>query len=1392
MTVHSDTLNSNTQPPPKRAYPTVANTTTYNIHPPPPAAMLPTDQHLDHHKGSPPHQNPHTQPRPKSSSLLSSWLTGSSNGPGNYNHHHPHPHSLPPTRGYYHPGPANNNAIHPRHDSNILPPPPGNLAASGSSSSYPVHINQWNDPRFHRDRAAMGNYALDYDHRGDERTDVGRAPYTHPHPEPSRPSHFQHYPSHEPFARTSPIDATASESGVWTFTELPLKRKGRKPKVKPEGDEDDTEPSAAKDKKPKVPKEPKPPKEPKEKKVKEPKPPKEPKLPKESKPPKEPKPPKESKESKQKKPKKNENGDGGANSGAKPERSILSFFDRSNVGSAAKASGGVINEEHRGESSMVQSSASKSAFKQSCLSFDVLDPSKAGNYVNMAMSMDDRSFGGIMKELPKLTGRAPYEDLISGLLLRSSKLPALNKLDLHHPELDMDMLADVKMVHEFLNTFGTPLGLTKDSGEWITFDLLLSMIRNPRIDSRLVDLSCKMVMAAYEDDESPEITQFNFPYFLATGPEAVAARKERKDIKKNKWALMTASKKKIPFMSRLGTIEYSVYTVADRIEALVKALHDITSSPRFHRFMREEVEENITSLKRHKRKRTEARKELETTTHDLERDMKAIEREAAELEKQRQEILNAEREGGQAEDENAGGKTLSRQQRLAQAKDARNKANDLLNQQKALAQDLKVKESLWETKKEELDETVLDDTELQKDHNVPLTQLRGGHVVNTDEKLRVICLGSDRWGRKYWFWKEFGGVIIEDREQVGPDLTKTSTSASTPAEDTNQETTTVDRQDAGLTIAGTETKPDTIVEDTTDSTMHDVTQRMKTMAQPDLAGEKFRSTKDAMSIDNLLTGHQTPEVANPFMFGRTTTTPATPLKPLPEKDLLDYGPIQTWSLISTSKELASMTRALNGKGVRERVLKASLMTMRKEIEASFDLIKTWAGREHAGKKEQLVSILGAVGQPLSEQDLMLLLKKRGRKSRQELADIAATQHELAVAEGEDKVMEVDGGAGSADESSSHMDVDMTDEHSEDVDHELIEDNDDAEIADADDETESGFLALVAPLDSGLTTAEYFGELARIAEEKVKELSAAICDGDKEAISNAVRELQLSIDGGQDNWVLATVKVLEHCLEAMDEPESIEEDMEEGEGQVGGEREDSLDQKNGEKTESMEQDERKETSPTETTPNATVEGKEAEQATPPFSIHVHVNPGLLNWLTNYHIDTMLKDVRTFGALHAWIDACTRLVANVVYDADENDEDEENMDGRRNKDHDADEGEDHDHEDEEEEDEDEEENDQDDDEGEDAGDDKGADDSRQEEEDEGENDDRRNRQRKPRQQAPTQVEGRTLRSRGKVSYAYTVVAEEESEEEEDEDESDGDEDEEESEDEAPLRRSKRIRH
>jgi hypothetical protein len=102
--------------------------------------------------------------------------------------------------------------------------------------------------------------------------------------------------------------------------------------------------------------------------------------------------------------------------------------------------------------------------------FDVLEPS-ASYFANMmaASKEDDQRFGILMKEMPKLTGRAPYEDLMAGMLVRSTRLPTLHKLNMENSEINMDMLADVKMVHEFLNTFGTPLGLTKVSGEWIAF-----------------------------------------------------------------------------------------------------------------------------------------------------------------------------------------------------------------------------------------------------------------------------------------------------------------------------------------------------------------------------------------------------------------------------------------------------------------------------------------------------------------------------------------------------------------------------------------------------------------------------------------------------------------------------------------------------------------------------------------------------------------------------------------------------------------------------------------------------------------------------------------------------------------------------------------------------------
>ncbi|KAF9935283.1 hypothetical protein FBU30_004858 [Linnemannia zychae] len=1223
--------------------------------------------------------------------------------------------------------------------------------------SMSIHMSQESDPYFHSNHISTGNHVNDHGHQIDENMDID--------------------PLHEPLASASPIDATVSSlqqpsSQEWTFAETPVKRRGRKPKILPEEDKDTTGTNLDKDKKLRGSKIAKPLKETKEKKVREPK------LPKESKTPKEPKVPKEPK---QKKPKKSENNDNGANSGTKPERSILSFFDRSNVGSITKISTGITGEHQRGDSSSIQSSAMQPGFKQSCLSFDIFDPSKAGSYVDMTAPMEEKRFGGIMKELPRLTGRAPYEDLMSGLLLRSSKLPTLNKLDLHHPELNMDMLADVKMIHEFLNTFGTPLGLTKDSGEWITFDLLLSMIRNPRIDNRLVDLSCKMVMAAYEEGESPEITQFNFPFFLATGPETVVARRVRKDVKKNKWGAISAPKKKIPPMNRLGTIEYSVYTIADRIEALVKALHDITSSPRFHRFMRDEVEENITSLKRHKRKRTEARKELDTLIQGLERDIKAIEFEEAELEKQRQAILDSEREIAQIEDEN--GRTMSRQQRLAQAKDARNKVNDLSNKKKALAHERKIKEELCETKKMELNDVVMDDSEIQKDHNVPLTQLRGGHVVNTDENLRVVCLGNDRWGRKYWFWREFGGVIIEDREQIGPDFSKISRLTTSSTETATLITTLSNESEDGRAAIADDSSAKVQIDVNTDETIRDVTQRMMTMAEPDLAGAKFRSNRNTMSIDSLLTESQASEAVNQSDFAQPPAVPASLPRVMaqPEKDPLDYGPIQTWSLISTSKELASVTRALNGKGLRERVLKASLVTMRKEIEASFDLIRTWAGHEYAGKKEQLVSVLGAVGQPLSEEDLMLLLKKRGRKSRQELADIAATRYELATSGAEERVMEVDGDLGTIDESLSRVDVDITEDSSEKTDHESTGNGDHEDKNEIDDETGKGFLAIVAPSDAGPTTAKYFEDIVRIADEKIRELSGMICSGDKEAILKAVQDLESSMKDDRDNRVPSIVKVLEHCLQAMDVLEDANE-----EGSLEGEEEKANSAEMDIKDVSMEQDDSK-TLPIATT--ATLFEKEAEK-TCQFSINIPENPGLLNWLKNYHIDTMLKNVQTYGALHAWIEACIHLIANVVYDTEENEEDEEDLHRRGEKDNEADDGDDNDREGDDEDDEDDEEHDHDEDERDETGNYKGDDDGRQEDEDDGDSENRRSRQRKPSQQKSTLklMEGRTLRSRTRVSYAYTVVDEEESVESESQD----DDGVEESEDEAPLRRSKRIRH
>ncbi|KAG0265399.1 hypothetical protein BG011_004784 [Mortierella polycephala] len=1141
-------------------------------------------------------------------------------------------------------------------------------------------------------------------------------------------------------------------------------KKGRKPKLKPEGREatvSGTKP--AKEKKPKVPKEPKEPKIPKA--------PKEPKMP---------------KELKQKKMKTNISGEpSGTPTGArgKADRSILSFFDRSANASLPKAPTFASGElkEHRGEGDVIPgNSRPMSTFKQSCLSFDVLDASQVGSYFSSMASgstEDGRRIGGFMKELPKLTGRAPYEDLLSGMLMRSSRLPTLNNLDLRHPELDMDMLADVKMVHEFLNTFGTPLGLTEDSGEWITFDMLLSMIRNPRIDDRLLDLNCKMVLAAYEDGRSPKINMFNFPYFLAVGPEAMLTLEERKvDNKKNKHgaAAGSYSKKKVPSLGRLGTIEYSVYTIADRIEALVKALHDITSSDRFHRFMRNEVEENITTLKREKRKRAEIRKDLETQTHDLEREMKAIEREASELEEKRQAILAAERESGSMEDEAGAGaiKATSRQQRLAQAKDARTRANDLLNQQKVLASDLKAKETAWETKKEELEGISMDDTEIQKDHNVPLTQLRGGYAVNTDEKLRVICLGSDRWGRKYWFWKNFGGVIVEDRDQIGPKLDE----AKSAMEPSAAEKHSTENKDQDIAMESTESGSFDKEASEVDASMSDVTQRMKTMAQPELAGDRFQSTKDRMSISNLLFDSSTIEEPEPFMDLQSPSEPVS--KPAPEKDLLDYGPIQTWSLISTSKELASLIRALNGKGIRERVLKASLTTMRKEIESSFSMIKTWAGHEYAVDNAKPVSVQGAVGQPLSEEDLMLLKKKRGRKSRQELADIAATQLELA-AMGEDKSMDLDHPDSADSLSTIHPDIDMDMDGAE---RDKLHGNENTGYAvDGDKELDSGFLAPLRDMQSGSSPSEYLASIVQAANGKLRGLSRAICNGQEDAILKVVEEAQGMNRNQPQDQLLAAVKVLDLCLAAMDEPPDMEEMGDEEASEMIIESDGIIN--NDDKDIAMD--------------GADADRSAEGSSSLSLAIPVAVNPRLLTWLRTCRIDSMLKEVRTFGSLYAWLDECIDSVASMVYDADEDNEGDEDMDGMREKDEEDEEAEDHEQNEDEDEDDDDDERDQEDEEAEEAGDDKAQEDGQGDNEDEEEGEQHRRNQRKARKEPQLKVSnirGRSLRSRCNkpTSYKYELKEMDEDDEDAEEDRAEDDEDDEEDQDAPALRRSKRIRH
>ncbi|KAG0053899.1 hypothetical protein BGZ83_000212 [Gryganskiella cystojenkinii] len=1083
-----------------------------------------------------------------------------------------------------------------------------------------------------------------------------------------------------------------------------------------------------------------------------------------------------------------------AASGTKADRSILSFFDRSKsttpkVVSTAQP---VVEEQSLTEISAPSNNTSsvKTPFKQSCLQFDKLDPSKAESYfASMAAASveEDKRFGSLLKELPKLVGRAPYEDLLDGLIMRSSNLPSIHKLDLHRPDLNMDMLADVKMVHEFLNTFGSPLGLTRDSGEWITYDALLGMIRNPRVDNRLLDLNCKMIIAAYEEDKSPAINNFNFPYFLAVGPTTAEDKKEQK---KNKLSSVSAKRKIVP-QNRLAMTEYSFYSVSDRIEALVKALHDITSSDRFHRFMRNKVEENITSLKRHKRKRAEVRKELETQTHELEKEMRTLEYDATLLETQRQSILSAERETADAEEESGsggGGRTSSsRLQKLAHTKDARNKANELLIQERALTAELKAKEAIWEVKKEELDNISLDDRELQKEHNVPMSQLRGGQAVNTDEKLRVISLGSDRWGRKYWFWRNFGGIIVEDRKQLGPKIKDTATGKSIDSEIEEDH------------------KPEKAEQkDNADATMADVTERMKAMANPDLTGQTTPPTTDATPSDNL-SSKETDGSEEPSSPSVESVKPTVAAAVAPKRDVLDYGQINTWGLISTPKELVSLTRALNGKGVREKYLKASLVTMRKEIEASFQLIPSWIGREVVVQNDKTITAMAGIGQPLSEHDLMALMKKRGRKSRQELADIAATQMVQAASE-DQQGMDVDMPASSA----------ATEVENNEQDESMVLDDEQSEQSheaggSIPEESEScasvGFLRVVHDTSSGPTPSEYYDSLVKAAEERLHDLSKTICEVENNAILEAVER---SLQDAAGDRLAVTVRVLQQCLLAMDQVEVLEDDKDK-----------KMVEADPSTVIATEPEPVPTTETTSTSADAAMEIavekqsgsalSDADQIIPVLqcSVPVTVNPRLLVWLRACHVEVMLKSVRTYGALHAWLDDCLYSISNKVDEAEEGgDETEENEDesDREKEPHEEDEADHDEQDDEDDEDDDDEEHGHDEDEAEEPRNHKSQNSKNSKNRADETDNKSRGRERKSQQETEmrfSNVGGRSLRARGSQPVSYKddlhgLDDDEDGEEDEDatvEEDEEEEEDDDEDEDEgrgSRLRRSKRMRH
>ncbi|KAF9158855.1 hypothetical protein DFQ26_007173 [Actinomortierella ambigua] len=1211
------------------------------------------------------------------------------------------------------------------------------------------------------------------------------------------------------------------------------KKKGRKPKPRPEGEPE----KPVKPRKPRGPN--KVPKEPKEPKV--PKAPKEPKVPKEKK----VKEPKEPKVRKNAKNRQDVAADAGGAAAPKNDRSILNYFDKTSPsrsngpsdGPSANDDAAVQDNATDGKSHSAGTTKSGAmSFKQSCLSFDVIDSSNPGAYFLNQPYDDVNPFRHLLKELPKLVGRAPYEDLSDGMLARSARIPALRTFDVTFADFDMNTLAEVKMIHEFLNTFGTPLSLTEEEGEWIKLESLVSMLRNPKIDDRLVDLQCQLVRAAYEPAEAPHVDQYNFIYYLAVGPEHLSGNDDKRDAKTAR-ALARAVRLGRPrknaairrrrlVLDRLGGIEYSEFTLADRIQSLTKAIHDIMSTPKFHRFMTNEVEENILTLKRQKRKRTEARKELETQTQELERSMRAIERQAAELESQKQALLALERDGTPGEEEQvaaAGRSSVSRLQRLAQTKEARAKVAALTNEQKALAHELKLKESMCDSKREELEGVVEDDFEVQKDHNVILNRLRGGNVVNTDDNLRVMVLGSDRFGRKYWFWKGFGGVIVEDRGQVGPkEQVKGGDEAETKADtlDGPSKTTT--------TITTTTTTTTNNTDGENDVVMEEVITRMGSMATC------AANTKSRMSINSLLidtpaetTSDENGSNENPDHESQSATpellsphppvvaaTPASHLRPFTERDLLDYGAIQTWSLISSNKELASLIRVLNHKGTRERILKANLLTMRKQIETSFAAVEKWAHVADANEPRNAADGGG---------DLILeaLRKKRGRKSKEELAEIAARMESLeatAAAAAAAAQANAIRGANAEGEPLGEPEEAVTT---------VIEADHDMELEDA----------------GGATGEEYYDGMVHQTEGKLCALSAVLCEGNQEdALSKFVNHARTIVEG--EDLLKVSVGCLKLCLEALKESVEEVEEMEADEedhptdATKAAEGVDQESKTSGQASSPIVKKEAKEQQQHMSEVDTDEEEEEEEPvstliASPELLEKIRMHPSVVEggipvaerpklywWLKARRVDEMLDAVQTYGGLYAWLEVSKRAVESMVDEGDHGDDDDEDAHRSGDEDEEGEDADEHEHDDQDDEDGEEDEQGDDDEDADEAGDDKSQ--EHEEEEAEEEEEPRRGRSRhsKAKKQAapgpklspvanargtrastrsvnatagtPAMVTagGISLRSRRgpRVNYnddAARYYQEYEEQEEEDEDED-------EDEDTPRLRRSKRRRH